>query len=137
MTRNPKTEAGKELWQHTLSLKKSDRGSFTERLQRWFKMWELFLNEQKIDEKGKKRYVHKKLRSVYSSLHTNLSYLFTWQDKKVFNIPNTTNAIDGVFAHLKNKLRNHSGLSMTRKQKFIDEFFLRHRELKVYYKSLL
>ncbi len=123
MTRNPKTEAGKELWQHTLSLKKSDRESFAERLQRWFKMWELFLNEQKIDEKGKKRYVHKKFRSAYSSLPTNLSYLFTWQDKKVFNIPNTTNAIDGVFAHLKNKLRNHNGLSIERKQKFIDEFF--------------
>lgn len=38
-------------------------------------------------------------------------------------IPNTTNAIDGHFADLKNKLRNHNGLSMARKKKFIDEFF--------------
>jgi hypothetical protein len=37
-------------------------------------------------------------------------------------IPNTTNAIDGHFANLKNKLRNHNGLSMARKKKFIDEF---------------
>jgi hypothetical protein len=38
-------------------------------------------------------------------------------------IPNTTNAIDGHFADLKNKLRNHNGLSEARKKKFIDEFF--------------
>ena len=39
------------------------------------------------------------------------------------NIPNTTNAIDGMFADLKNKLRNHNGLTEQRKKKFIDEFF--------------
>ncbi len=38
------------------------------------------------------------------------------------NIPNTTNAIDGHFADLKNKLRNHNGLSINRKKKFIDGF---------------
>ncbi|MFT5600188.1 MAG: hypothetical protein ACI9N1_000422 [Flavobacteriales bacterium] len=42
-------------------------------------------------------------------------------------IPNTTNAIDGHFADLKNKLRNHNGLSMLnlsmkKKMKFIDAF---------------
>jgi hypothetical protein len=37
-------------------------------------------------------------------------------------IPNTTNAIDGHFSDLKNKLRNHNGLSQTRKRKFTDEF---------------
>jgi len=37
-------------------------------------------------------------------------------------IPNTTNAIDGHFSDLKNKLGNHNGLSLARKKKFIDEF---------------
>ena len=36
---------------------------------------------------------------------------------------NTTNALDGQFADLKNKLRNHNGLSKVRKMKFIDGFF--------------
>jgi len=36
------------------------------------------------------------------------------------NIPNTTNAIGGHFADLKNKLRNHNGLSLERKMKPID-----------------
>ncbi len=39
------------------------------------------------------------------------------------NLPKTTNAIDGHFANLKNKLRNHNGLSEERKQRFIDKFF--------------
>jgi hypothetical protein len=38
-------------------------------------------------------------------------------------IPNTTNTLDGQFANLKNKLRNHNGLSKVRKMRFIDEFF--------------
>ena len=37
-------------------------------------------------------------------------------------IPNTNNALEGAFSDLKNKLRNHNGLSITRKKKFIDEF---------------
>jgi len=38
-------------------------------------------------------------------------------------MPNTTNALDGQFANLKNKLQNHNGLSKALKMKFIDEFF--------------
>ena len=33
------------------------------------------------------------------------------------------NRLDGQFADLKNKLRNHNGLSKARKMRFIDEFF--------------
>jgi hypothetical protein len=83
----------------------------------------VILNERHINEKGKKPFVHRKLRSAHRSLKNNLSYLFTWYDNMDLNIPNTTNAIDGIFSDLKNKLRNHNGLSKARKQKFIDEFF--------------
>lgn len=123
LTKKPKMQASKELWEHTLLLKQTDKESFEGGLQLWFIKWGAFLNERKVDEKGKKRYVHKKLRSAYRSLKTNLPYLFTWYDNMELNIPNTTNAIDGHFADLKNKLRNHNGLSVARKMKFIDEFF--------------
>ena len=56
-------------------------------------------------------------------LKNNLPYLFTWYNHIDLNIPNTTNALDGQFADLKNKLRNHNGLSEKRKKKFIVEFF--------------
>jgi len=52
----------------------------------------------------------------------NLPWLFMWYDNIKLNIPNTTNEIEGNFSDLKNKLRNHNGLSIDRKKKFIDEF---------------
>ena len=88
----------------------------------WHTKWKEFLNERKEDAAGKNRYVHKRLRSAYRSLKINSPWLFTWYDNMQLKIPNTTNAIDGHFADLKNKLRNHNGLSTERKKKFIDEF---------------
>jgi hypothetical protein len=123
LTKNPKMQASKELWELTLLLKCTDKESFIGGLNNWFTKWESFLNERKIDEKGKNRYVHKKLRSAYRSLKTNLPWLFTWYDNLDLKIPNTTNSIDGHFSNLKNKLRNHNGLTVERKKKFIDEFF--------------
>lgn len=123
LTKKPKMQASKELWEHALLLVQTDKESFAGGLAAWYSKWEAFLNERKADGKGKNRYVHKKLRSAYRSLKTNLPWLFTWYDHLSLKIPNTTNAIDGHFADLKNKLRNHNGLSIARRKKFIDEFF--------------
>lgn len=122
LTKRPKMQASKELWEHVLLLSKTDKESFVGGLKDWYDKWKDFLNERKIDASGKNRYVHKRLRSAYRSLQTNLLWLFTWYDNMQLKIPNTTNAIDGHFADLKNKLRNHNGLSIVRKKKFIDEF---------------
>lgn len=116
-------QASKELWELVLLLTKTDKESFEGGLINWYNRWGNFLNERKIDAQGKNRYVHKKLRSAYRSLKTNLPWLFTWYNHMELKIPNTTNAIDGYFSDLKNKLRNHNGLSIERKKKFIDEFF--------------
>lgn len=123
LTMNPKMQASKELWRVTLLLTITCKEIFEARLAVWFNTWNVFLNEQKLDDNGKKRYVHKRLRSAYRSLKTNMPWLFAWDMNRTLNIPNTTNAIDGHFADLKNKLRNHNGLSVKRKKKFIDEFF--------------
>lgn len=122
LTMNPKMQASKELWKVTLLLTKTCKEIFESRLQVWYNEWKPFLDERKTDANGKKRYVHKKLRSAYRSLKTNIPLLYTWDMHRELNIPNTTNAIDGHFADLKNKLRNHNGLSTARKKKFIDEF---------------
>ena len=122
LTKKPKMQASKELWEHVLVLVKTDKESFEGGLAAWHTKWKEFLNERKVDVSGKNRYVHRRLRSAYRSLKTNLPWLFTWYDNMHLKIPNTTNAIDGHFANLKNKLRNHNGLSELRKKKFIDEF---------------
>jgi len=68
-------------------------------------------------------YTHKKLRSAYRSLKTNLSYLFTYQ--KIKDMPNTTNSLDGFFSHLKNSVSVHRGLRLHRKIKLIEYLIAR------------
>jgi hypothetical protein len=80
LTKKPKMQASKELWDLVLLLKSTDKESFQRKVSEWHSKWEDFLNERKIDEKGRKRYVHKKLRSAYRSLITNMPWLFTWYD---------------------------------------------------------
>ena len=123
ITKNPKLPASIELKELVAMMTKTDKESFEGGLQDWFNKWESFLNERTTNlETGKSNYTHKRLRSAYRSLKTNSKWLFTWYDNHHLNIPNTTNAIEGHFSDLKNKLRNHNGLSKKRKCKFIDEF---------------
>ena len=113
-----------ELKQLTLKLTKQTKVEFVNNLNNWYSHWSDYLNERsKSYATGKTYYTHKRLRSAYLSLKRNLPYLFVFEDYKVLMIPNTTNALDGQFAVLKNKLRNHNGLSKERKMKFIDDFF--------------
>lgn len=123
ITKKPRLQASIELNQVVRLMTKTDKESFEGALNEWFNKWKNFLNERTINkETGKSYYTHKRLRSAYRSLNTNLKWLFTWYDYFELGIPNTTNAIDGHFADLKNKLRNHNGLNLKRKMRFIDEF---------------
>lgn len=123
LTKKPKLKAAQELMAVVDLMKQTDKESFVGALSLWFEKWEAFLNERTINPlTNKSFYTHKRLRSAYRSLNNNLPWLFTWYDYFELKIPNTTNAIDGHFADLKNKLRNHNGLSMKRKMKFIDGF---------------
>ena len=123
LTKKPKLQAAKELMEVVDLMKKTDKESFVGALGLWFEKWKSFLNERTVNQDTKQSfYTHKRLRSAYKSLKNNLTWLFTWYDYPHLNIPNTTNAIDGHFADLKNKLRNHNGLSIQRKKKFIDGF---------------
>jgi hypothetical protein len=123
LTKKPKLEAARELLTVVDLMKQTDKESFTGALDDWFIKWQWFLDERSTNGiTGKTFYTHKRLRSAYRSLKNNLPWLFTWYDYLTLKIPNTTNAIDGHFADLKNKLRNHNGLSADRKKKFINEF---------------
>ena len=124
LTRKPKTQAATELKKLTLKLTKQTKAEFSNKLKDWCFRWHDYFNERsKSTSTGKTFYTHKRLRSAYLSLKKHLPYLFVYEDYKELTIPNTTNALDGQFADLKNKLRNHNGLSKTRKRKFIDGFF--------------
>lgn len=68
---------------------------------------------------NKKKYVHRKLRSAYRSLTTNLPFLYTYQKYPELNIPNTTNSADGTFSALKMHVNAHRGLRFDRRFKLI------------------
>jgi hypothetical protein len=124
LTKKPKLQASIELQEIVKTITKSTKAEFIKKLEDWKLKWEKFYNERTEKTVAKRgRYIHKKLRSAYKSLCNNLPWLFTYQDYPELNIPNTTNGIDGVFGDLKNKLRNHNGLTDERKKKFIDSYF--------------
>lgn len=123
LTKRPKLVAAQELLKVVDLMKVTDKESFEGALGLWIEKWQSFLDERTTNpETGKSFYTHKRLRSACRSLRNNLPWLFTWYDHIELGIPNTTNSIEGHFADLKNKLRNHNGLSKRRKMKFIDEF---------------
>lgn len=126
LTRRPKLQAAKELRAVALALTKVDEIYFTTLLNQWHAKWKDFLKERTVDPvAGKWFYTHKRIRSAYRSLHTNLPYLFTYQRHPELNIPNTTNSLDGNFGQLKKILNVHNGLTQRRRWKLIQEILRR------------
>lgn len=119
-TKRPRLPAARELRQLTKLLSKTDQESFEHWLTEWRTKWNDFLNEKTWDEEKKRWwFTYKRLRQAYRSLVRHLPYLFTYHHHP--DMPNTTNSLDGSFAHLKDKLRVHRGLRWHRKLKLIDE----------------
>ncbi len=124
LTTKPKTEAGVSLKEIVNKLTKMDETSFKTLLTSWYEKYQSFLKEKTINPITKRWfYTHKRLRSAYRSLKTNLPYLFTYQ--KIKNMPNTTNSLDGFFSHLKNSVSVHRGLKLKRKIKLIEYLIVR------------
>jgi hypothetical protein len=115
-TNNPKTDCGKELKELMKTLTISTREKFENNLIKIVKKYENFLKERNENNQFK----HRRLRSAFRSLKTNLPYLFTCLDYPKLQIPNTTNSCDGSFAHWKQKVKIHRGLSKERRTKMIN-----------------
>ncbi len=125
LTRRPKTEAAQKLWTLTLSLTKTNEATFARALEAWHTKWGEYIEEKTentfITGKKKWYYTHKKVRSAYRSLKTNLPYLFTYLKYPELHIPNITNDLDGSFSALKKKLAVHHGLRKDRRYKVISQ----------------
>ena len=94
LTKRPKLQAGVELMQVLDTMKQTDKESFEGQLNQWHNKWKSFLDEKTINtETGKSFYTHKKLRSAYRSLKSNLPWLFTWYDNMELKIPNNLSSI--------------------------------------------
>ena len=122
LTTKPRLEASIELLVIVKTLTYTNEDNFDKALTDWHQKWGLFIKERTIDPDHKHwHYTHKRLRSAYRSLRTNLPFLFTYQKYNKFNIPNTTNSLDGYFSRLKELLRVHRGSNMRLKHNLITE----------------
>ena len=130
LTRRPKLLANQELRYIALGLTTSTLEEFTKQLDSWHKKWGEWLKERTLDPENKhKRYTHERTRRAYFSLRHNLPYLFTCQSKELeelgIYLPNTSNALDGLFGAIKSKLKLHRGASKTLKTKMFFSFLSR------------
>ena len=129
LTKNPILRPNIELRRLALKLTKTDKASFSGWLSEWYKKNEEFIKEKTIDgDTGRWFYTHRRTRSAYLSLKSNMDYLFTFQDYMGLNIPNTNNSMEGTFSYIKKKVNIHNGLRRDRKIKLI--FYLLFREKK-------
>jgi len=115
-TNNPKTECGIELKAIMNCLTEVDQEVFCSLLETVHEQYKDFLKEK--NEQG--QFMHRRLRSAFRSLKSNLPYLFTYKKYPDLNIPNTTNSCDGSFAHWKQKVKIHRGLIKERRNKVIN-----------------
>lgn len=120
LTLRPKLEAGKELKAIVQGLCEASEETLSRHLASWHEKWREFISERTINpDTGRWSYTHKRLRAAYRSLKTNIPYLFTYQRHTGLRIPNTTNSLEGAFAHLKELVKIHRGIKDDLKQKMI------------------
>ena len=122
LTLNPKLDASKELRSVVNTLARASENDFTNKLNSWHDKWNEFLKERTVNpETGRWNYTHKRLRSAYRSLKTNLPILFTYQKYPELNIPNTNNSLEGYFNEFKSRVNQHRGLNKSRRFKVMVE----------------
>lgn len=120
LTRNPKSEAGKDLKQFndTFIKLKLNKLQFMQQMEIYLQAHQDYLNG--MSESNPNEYKHTRLRKALNKYKNNLKYMFTHQNNPQLQIPNTTNKIDGgVFSPMKNLLRNHNGMSKNHRKNWI------------------
>lgn len=120
LTTRPKLESHKALLAIGRVISKSTEAEMRSLLASFEETFRNDLNEKHVySHCGKPVYTHRKLRSAYRSLVTNLPFLYTCQKYRKLNIPNTTNSMDGSFSGLKTHVNVHRGLRFDRRFKLI------------------
>jgi transposase-like protein len=115
ITNNPKTDCGIDIKILMRDLKLLTEKEFAMRLKELEQKHSVFIAEKNENNDWK----HKRICSAIRSLKTNLPYLFAYKNYPSLNVPNTTNKLEGLFAHLKEKVKIHRGLRLDRKKKMI------------------
>lgn len=129
LTQEPELEASIELLSLVKNITKMDKESFVSAFNDWSEKYQNVINERIRDKRIKRHtppYMRPKLRSAYLSLRRNMNLLWTFYDHPETGLPNTNNALEGVFSDIKSKVRAHRGISKDNRRKLLDEYIMRH-----------
>ena len=122
----PRIESYKKLKEITHWIVNTDKSTFLWQLTEFRRQYEDDFRKQELDIKTlKDRYIHPRLRLAYNSLLRSINQLFICLDfiqiiqrdhpNLINPIINTSNRIEGIFSHLKPKVKIHRGLSKERR----------------------
>ena len=126
LTQEPELNASRELLRLVNNITKMDKESFVKAFNEWGEKYKNVLNERVHDRRIKRHtppYMRPKLRSAYLSLKRNMNLLWTFYDHPETGLPNTNNALEGLFSDIKSKLRVHRGISKEGWKKLLDEYY--------------
>ena len=129
LTQEPDLDASCELLELVKNITKMDKEGFVGAFNEWQEKFKDVLNERVQDKRIKRYtppYMRPRLRSAYLSLKRNMPLLWTFYDHPETGLPNTNNALEGVFSDLKSKVRAHRGISKENRKKLLDEYIMRH-----------
>lgn len=129
LTQEPDLEASRDLLALVNMLTKTDKESFMGAFGEWFEKYGAVINERVHDKRIKRKtspYMRPRLRSAYLSIKRNMPLLWTFYDYPQTGLPNTNNALEGLFSDLKTKVRVHRGISREHRKKLLDEYIIRH-----------
>lgn len=121
ITDRPRTQCGLELKELMHLLCKSEyQQEFIDQFYHLKEKYHSFLHERQ-----ERKYKHSNLRSAFRSLDQNMMYLFTYTDCQGLNIRPTINHLEGLFGHVKERVKIHRGLDVKRKKKAV-KFLLKN-----------
>lgn len=129
LTQEPDLEASRELLNLVCLITRTDKESFIGAFNEWYEKYKDVGNERVHDKRIKRKtppYMRPRLRSAYLSIKRNMLLLWTFYDYPETGLPNTNNALEGLFADLKTKVRVHGGISREHRKKLLDEYIKRN-----------
>lgn len=121
LTRNPKTDAGKQLLELVRFLNEIPTDYEKNIWIKWLERWEVrygdFIKERTygVKEDGTNTwwYTHKNVRAAFRALKVSQGHLFLYLEYE--GLDKDTNGLESEFSHLKQKVGIHRGLRKTRK----------------------
>lgn len=128
LTQDPDIAASIELLKLIKEITRMDKESFIGAFEEWHERNKDILNERVADRRIKRKtppYMRPKLRTAYLSIKRNMPLLWTFYDHPETGLPNTNNALEGVFSDIKSKARVHRGISRDNRKKLLDEYIKR------------